>query len=65
MYTHLNSFNLISNNQPGFRPGDSTTNQLIDLVNDIHKSFNNKKYLEVRAIYLDISKAFDKLWYKG
>ena len=66
MYNHLNSINLIiSNNQSGFRPGYSTTNQLIDLVNDVHKSFDYKKSLEVRAICLDISKAFDKVWHKG
>ena len=47
MYNHLNSLNLISNNPTGFRPGDYTTNQLIHLVNDIHKSYDNKKSLEV------------------
>ena len=49
----------------GFRPGDSTTNQLIDLVNDIHRAFDSTKSLEVRAIFLDISKAFDKVWHDG
>ena len=34
MYNHLNSLNLISNNQSDFRPGDPTTNQIIDLVNE-------------------------------
>ena len=45
----------------GFRPGDSATNQLIDLVDEIHQVFDSKKPLEVRAIFLDISKAFDKV----
>ena len=65
MYNHLNSLNLISNNHSGFRSGDSTINQLIDLVNDIHKFFDNKKSLEIRAIFFDITKAFDKVWHKG
>ena len=65
MYNHLNTLNPISNNQSGFRPGDSTTNQLIALVNDINKSFDNRKSLEVRTVFLDISKAFDKVWHDG
>ena len=55
LYNHLTTHHLISKNQSGFRPGDSTTNQLIDLVNDIHHAF------DVRAVFLDISKAFDKV----
>ena len=59
LYSHLTTNNLITKNQSGFRPGDSTTNQLIDLVNEIHHAFD--KSLEIRAIFLDISKAFDKV----
>ena len=55
--------NLITKNQSGFRPGDSTFNQLIELVNEIHKSLDNR--YDVRAVFLDISKAFDKVWYEG
>ena len=46
---------LIRNKQSGFRPGDSATNQLIDLVSDIRHAFENYKSLEVRAMLLDIS----------
>ena len=43
--------------------GDSTTNQLIDLlVDEIHQAFDGKKPLEVRAVFLDIlDKAFDTI----
>ena len=61
----MSSNNLITNNQSGFRPGDSTINQLIDLTNETHRSFDQRKSLEVRAIFLDISKAFDKVWHSG
>ena len=57
--------NLITKNQSGFRPGDSTTNQLLYLVNEIHKAFDDPKCLEIRAVFLDISKAFDKVWHDG
>ena len=59
----LNVNNLITKNQSGFRPGDSTTNQILYLVNEIHQAFESSRSLEVRAIFLDISKAFDKVWH--
>ena len=69
MFKHLYIFFvnniLITKNQSGFRPGDSTVNQLIDLINDIHKSFDRPESLEVRAILLDISKALHKVWHDG
>ena len=65
LYSYFNVNNLITKNQSGFRPGDSTTNQLLYLVNEIHQAFENPKSLEVRAVFLDISKAFDKVWHDG
>ena len=65
VYNYLNTNNLITKNQSGFRPGDSTTNQFLYLVNEIHKAFDDPKSLEVRAVFLDISKAFDKVWHDG
>ena len=35
------------------------------LVNEIHEAFEDPKCLEVRAVFLDISKAFDKVWHEG
>ena len=63
LYNFLISNNLLSENQSGFRPGDSTTNQLLFLINQINSSFDERKSLELRAIFLDISKAFDKVWH--
>ena len=65
LYSYLDANNLITKNQSGFRPGDSTTNQLLYLVNEIHQAFEDSKSLEVRAVFLDISKAFDKVWHDG
>ena len=55
--------NLISKNQSGFRSGDSCINQLLSITHEIYQSFDDN--LEVRAIFLDISKAFVKVWHKG
>ena len=65
LYNYLNTNNLITENQSGFRPGDSTINQLLYLVNEIHEAFEDPNSLEVRAVFLDISKAFDKVWHDG
>ena len=54
---------LISPNQSGFKPGDSCTNQLISITHEIYQSFDDG--FEVRGVFLDISKAFDKVWHNG
>ena len=55
--------NLITPKQSGFRPGDLCINQLLSITHDIFTSFDNG--LEVRGLFLDISKAFDKVWHDG
>ena len=59
----MNNNNLISKDQSGFRPGDSTINQLISITSTIFESFEN--FEVTRALFLDISKAFDKVWHEG
>ena len=55
--------NLISPNQSGFKLGDSCTNQWLAITHEINKSFDDG--YEVKGVFLDISKAFDKAWHKG
>ena len=52
---------LISANQSGFKPGDSCMNQLLSITHNMYKSFHDG--YEVRGVFLDILKAFDKVWY--
>ena len=63
IYTFLNARNLLSKNQSGFRPGDSAIYQLLSITSVIYESF--EKYDETRAVFLNISKAFDKVWHVG
>ena len=63
MYDFLSDNNLLSPNQSGFRSGDSCINQLLSINHEILNAFD--KGLEVRGIFLDISKAFDKVWHDG
>ena len=62
-YKFLITNSLLSENQSGFRPQDSTINQLLSITNEIYENF--EQYAETRALFLDISKAFDKVWHKG
>ena len=63
MFRFLIENNLISSNQSGFKPGDSCINQLLSITHEIYKSFDDG--FEVRGVFLDISKAFDKVWHEG
>ena len=65
LYSHLVSCELLNPNQSGFRPGDSTINQLISITHTIFKAFDCNPPLDVRSVYLDISKAFDRVWHDG
>ena len=65
LYNHIFSNNLITENQSGFRKNDSTIKQLISIAHDIHMAFDYNPPKVVRAVFLDISKAFDKVWHLG
>ena len=54
---------IISSNQSGFKLGYSFINQLLSIIHEIHESFDVG--LKVRSVFLDISKAFDKVWHDG
>jgi len=65
LYDHFFSNNLISDNQSGFRRGDSTIKQLLSICHEIHEAFDQNPPMDVRGVFLDISKAFDKVWHEG
>ena len=63
MFKFLLENNLVSPTQSGFKPGDSYSNQLLSITHEIFQSFDEG--FEVRSVFLNISKAFDKVWQKG
>ena len=63
MFNFFITNHLISTNQSGFKPGDSCINQLLSVANEIY-SLLDEGY-DVRGVFLDISKAFDKVWHAG
>ena len=60
-YNYLIDINLISQNQSGFKRGDSCINRLISITHDILNLLD--KGLEVRGVFLVISEAFEKVWH--
>ena len=55
----------MSVHQPGFRPGDSTINQLLAITHTIYSGFEEIPSKESRAVFLDLSKAFDRVRHEG
>ena len=65
IYKHLCDHSLITPNQSGFHPGDSTINQLLSITHTVYTAFEDVPSRETRAIFLDLSKAFDRVWHEG
>ena len=63
VFNFLNEHELLTKFQSGFIPGDSTVNQLAFLYHTFCKAIDHKK--DVRIVFCDISKAFDRVWHDG
>ena len=57
--------NLLSLHQSGFIPSNSYVQQLISIAHNICNAFDCNPSLELRGMFLDISKAPDKVWHDG
>ena len=64
VYNFLLEEDLLNPNQSGFLPSDSCINQLLPITHEIFEVFGCNPPLEVRSVFLDISKVFDKVWHK-
>ena len=65
LYKHFCDNGFLTPSQSGFRPGDSTINQLLAITHKIYCPFESVPSLETRSIFLDFSKAFDRVWLDG
>ena len=63
LFNHFRDNNILTSLQSGFIPGDSTVNQLTYLYNTFCCALDDGK--EVRVVFCDISKAFDRVWHPG
>ena len=64
-FEYLQENCLLCDNQSGFWPSDSCEYQLLYIVHDIYASFDCNPPNDVRGIFLDISKAFERVWHEG
>ena len=65
MFEFLHENNLLNECQSGFRASDSCEYQLLSNVSDIYASFDCKPPRDVRGLFLEISKAFARVWHEG
>ena len=63
MFSFFSENDLLSPKQSGFRPYDSCTNQLLSIVHELLSVSDDGH--EVRGVFLDISKTFDRVWHEG
>ena len=56
--------NLFTKCQSGFIPGDSCVAQLLSITHEIYQSFDCSPTRDVKGVFLDTSKAFDKVWHE-
>ena len=62
LYIYFTKHNLLVSCQFG---GDSCINQLLEITHTIHKNLDANPSIYTRCAFLDISKAFDKVWHDG
>ena len=63
IYTYLKRKNFIYKFQSGFQENDSTINQLTYDLDKIYQYIDRGS--DLIGVFLDFSKAFDKVWHKG
>ena len=65
LFNHFLSNKLFTPSQSSFLPGDSCIAQLLSIIHEIQTVFDSNPTVDVRGGFLDISKAFDKVWHDG
>ena len=61
LFSYFQSNRLFTPSQSGFLPGDSFIARLLSIIHEIRTAFDEKPTVDVRGVFLDISKAFDKV----
>ena len=65
LFNYFQSDRLFTLSQSGFLPGDSCIAQLLSIIHEIQTTFDENPTVDVRGVFSDISKAFDKVWHDG
>ena len=65
LFNYFQSNRLFRPSQSDFLPGDSCIIQLLSIIHEIQIAFDENPTVDVRGVFLDLSKAFDKVWHDG
>ena len=65
LFKYTDENELLNPNHSGFRPCDSCVNQLPFINREIFSNFDCDLPKDMRAAFLDLPKAFDKIWAPG
>ena len=65
LFNYFQNNRLFTPSQSGFLPGDSCIAQLLSIIHEIQTAFDENSTVDVRVVFLDLSKAFDKVWHDG
>ena len=64
-YTFFEDHKLLNRCQSGFKKNDFCINQPVSITHEIYSAFDYNPFLKVQGVFLDLSKAFDKVWHDG
>ena len=63
-YNSFRQNNLFTKCQSGFIAGDSCVAQILSVTHEIYQNFDCSPARDVKGSFLDISKAFNKVWHE-
>jgi len=63
LYEYCTKNNLLSPKNSGYKKGDGAINQMVCITDGIYKALDSGQ--NIAMVFLDISKAFDRVWHKG
>ena len=63
IFEYLQESTLLCKSQSGFRRSDTCEYILVSIVYETYASFDCNPPFDVRAVFLDISKAFNRVWH--
>ena len=65
LFNYFQTNRLFTLSQSGFLTGDSCIAQLLSIIHGIQTAFDENPTVDVRGVFLDLSKASDKVWHDG
>ena len=65
LFNYFQSNRLFTPSQSGYVPGDSSIAQLLSIIHEIQTAFDTNPAVDVRGVFLVISKEFDEVWRDG